>query len=37
MVILSDEIIYNKIKQGLSYIPGDFVVKKYVRLRIPII
>ena len=35
MVILSDEIIYNKIKQGLSYIPGNFVVKKHVRLRIP--
>ena len=35
MVILSDEIIYNKIKQGLSYIPGNFVIKKHVRLRIP--
>ena len=35
MVILSDEIIYNKIKQGLSYIPGDFVIEKHVRLRIP--
>ena len=35
MVILSDEIIYNKIEQGLRYIPGDFVVKKHVRLRIP--
>ena len=35
MVILGDEIIYNKIKQGLSYIPGDFVIKKHVRIRIP--
>ena len=35
MVILSDEIIYNKIKQGLIYIPGDFVIEKHVRLRIP--
>ena len=35
MVILGDEIIYNKIEQGLSYILGDFVIEKYVRLRIP--
>ena len=32
MVILSDEIIYNKIEQCLSYILGDFVVEKHVRL-----
>ena len=32
MVLLSDEIIYNKIEQGLSYIPGDFAVAKNVRL-----
>ena len=32
MVILSDEIIYNKIKEDLSYIPGDFVIEKHVRL-----
>ena len=35
MVILSDEIIYNKIKQGLSYILGDLVIAKHVRLGIP--
>ena len=35
MVILGDEIIYNKIEQGLSYILGDFVVEKHVRLTIP--
>ena len=35
MVILSDEIIHNKIEQGLSYMPGDFVIEKHVRLRIP--
>ena len=35
MVTLRDEIISNKIEQGLSYIPGDLVVKKHVRLRIP--
>ena len=34
MVILSDKIIYNKIKQVLSYIPDDFVIEKHVRLRI---
>ena len=32
MVILNDEIIYRKIKQGLSYIPGDFVMEKHARL-----
>ena len=32
MVILSDEIIYNKIEQGLSYIPGDLVINKHVRV-----
>ena len=35
MVILSDEIIYNKIEQGLSYIPGDPVIAKHARLGIP--
>ena len=35
MVILSDEIIYNKIKQGLSYILGDLVITKHARLGIP--
>ena len=35
MVILSDEIIYNKIEQGLSYIPGDLVITKHARLGIP--
>ena len=34
MVILCDEIICNKIKQGLSYIPGDLVTTKHARLRI---
>ena len=32
MIILSGEIIYNKIEQGLSYIPGDHVVTKHARL-----
>ena len=32
MVILTDEIIYNKIKQGLSYILDDFVVEKHARV-----
>ena len=35
MVMLSYEVIYNKIKQGLINIPGDFVIKKHARLRIP--
>ena len=35
MVKLSDEIIYNKTKQDLSYIPGDLVIAKHARLRIP--
>ena len=34
MEILCDEIICNKIKQGLSYIPGDVVITKHARLRI---
>ena len=34
MVILYDEIICNKIEQGLSYIPGDLVVMKHGRLWI---
>ena len=28
MVILCDEIICNKIEQGLSYITGDLVIMK---------
>ena len=32
MVILNDEMIYNKIEQGLINIPGDFVIQKHVRL-----
>ena len=32
MTIQNGEIIYNKIEQGLSYIPGDLVVLKHVRL-----
>ena len=35
MVILKDEIIYNKIEQCLINILGDFVIKKHVRLRMP--
>ena len=35
MVILSDQIIYNKIEHGLINIPGDIVIEKHVRLRIP--
>ena len=35
MIIQNGEIIYNKIKQGLINIRGDFVIKKHVRLRIP--
>ena len=30
--MLSDQIIYNKIEQCLINIPGDFVIKKHVRL-----
>ena len=32
MVILSGEVIYDKIKQGLIYIPGDLVGTKHARL-----
>ena len=32
MVILSGEIIYNKIEQGLICIPGDHVTMKHARL-----
>ena len=32
MVMLSDQVIYNKIKQGLINIPDDFVIEKHVRL-----
>ena len=28
----SGEIVYNKIKQGLSYIPGDLFIMKHARL-----
>ena len=30
--MVSDQVIYNKIKQGLVNIPDDFVVEKHVRL-----
>ena len=32
--MLSDQVIYNKIEQGLINILGDFVVEKHVRLQI---
>ena len=32
MVILSGEVIYDKIEQGLIYILGDLVVAKHARL-----
>ena len=32
--MLSDQVIYNKIKQGLINIPDDVVIEKHVRLRI---
>ena len=32
MVILSGEVIYDKIEQGLIYILGDPVVAKHARL-----
>ena len=32
MVILNGKIIYNKIKQGLSYIPGDLAIAKHAGL-----
>ena len=32
MVILSSEVIYNRIEQGLVYIPGDLVIMKRARL-----
>ena len=32
MVILSGEVIYNKIEQGLICIPGDLVIEKHARL-----
>ena len=35
--MLSNQVIYNKIKQGLISIPGDFVIEKHVRLQIGII
>ena len=34
MVILSNQVIYNKIEQGLISILGDFVIEKHVRLQI---
>ena len=37
MVILKDEIIYNKIEQCLINILCDIVIKKHARLRIPVI
>ena len=33
MVKLSNQVIYNKIKQCLISVPGDFVIEKHVRLR----
>ena len=32
MVMLSDQVIYNKIEQGLINILDDFVIEKHVRL-----
>ena len=32
--MLSDQVIYSNIKQGLINIPGDFIVEKHVRLQI---
>ena len=32
--MLSNQVIYNKIKQCLISILGDFVVEKHVRLQI---
>ena len=32
--MLSDQVIYNKIKQGLINILDDFVIEKHVRLYI---
>ena len=31
--MLSNQVIYNKIEQGLINIPGDFVIEKHVRLQ----
>ena len=31
-MIQNGEIIYNKIKQGLINIPGDFVIAKHARV-----
>ena len=33
MVMLSKQVIYNKIKQCLISILGDFVIEKHVRLQ----
>ena len=30
--MVSDQVIYNKIEQGLVNIPDDFVIEKHVRL-----
>ena len=30
--MLSNQVIYNKIEQGLISIPSDFVIEKHVRL-----
>ena len=30
--MVSDQAIYNKIKQGLVNMPDDFVIKKHIRL-----
>ena len=31
--MLSNQVIYNKIEQGLISIPSDFVIEKHVRLQ----
>ena len=31
--MLSDQVIYNNIEQGLINIPDDFVIEKHVRLQ----
>ena len=34
-MILCDKIIFNKIKQGLSYISGDLVIMRHAGLCTP--
>ena len=33
MVMLSNQVIYNKVDQGLISILSDFVIEKHVRLQ----